>query len=452
VSEDILRRVPPQNLEAEQSVLGAILIAARVADDILLAQAQTLAEIAAVLRVEDFYRESHRAIFEVIVDLVARKIPADAITLTDGLRARGALETVGGPGYIAELAASVPTAANVTYYARIVREKSVSRSLASTATEIAANAYDAGAVQDVREVLADAERRIAGVSRAGLGDPEPSFSTAIRDVLAAVEEGKLVGIPTGFLSLDRALTAGGLSRGSLNVLAGTTSVGKTGLAGNIATRIPRNGTLFITTEMTRAEMIQRLIADAGLVDWSRIARRRPALITEAEAEQIAAAVEHLLTLQIEVLHRRALTPADVRREARLTAARFENKLDLIIVDYLQLMNPSEPQKRRDLEIASITKELKNLAAEFNVPVLLLSQLNREAVKTESGEPELWHLRDSGAIEQDADVVIFLWEPRGVRRAESGLEIAWKVAKQRNGVKCHLPAIRLQAEFTRFVEI
>jgi replicative DNA helicase len=176
----------------------------------------------------------------------------------------------------------------------------------------------------------------------------------------------------------------------------------------------------------------------------------PPLPDKEEADRIAAAAERLSELPIEILYRRDLTPADVRREGHLALSQFDGKLDLIIVDYLQLMDPGERQKRRDLEIASITKELKSIAGEVDVPILLLSQLNREAVKTESGEPELWHLRDSGAIEQDADVVIFLWEAR-VRKQNwnDEIEINWKIAKQRNGPKVKLPAIRFEPEYTRF---
>src|SRR5262249_32259981 len=139
--------------------------------------------------------------------------------------------------------------------------------------------------------------------------------------------------------------------------------------------------------------------------------RTPSLPDKEEAGRITAAAERLSAMPVQVLYRRDLTPADVRREGHLARSQFDGKLDLVVIDYLQLMDPGERQKRRDLEIASITKELKSIAGELNVPIMLLSQLNREAVKTESGEPELWHLRDSGAIEQDADVVIFLWEPR-----------------------------------------
>jgi replicative DNA helicase len=184
------------------------------------------------------------------------------------------------------------------------------------------------------------------------------------------------------------------------------------------------------------------------VDWSRIARRRPPLPNDDESQRISAAIEHLTTLQLQLLDRCRLTPADVRREARMALRQFEGKLDLLIIDYLGLMMPDAPQKRRDLEIASITRALKTIASELNVPILLLSQINREPMKTESGEPELWHLRDSGAIEQDADLVIFLWESRKQDFSRE-LQINWKIAKQRNGPKLKLPPIQFEPEFMRF---
>lgn len=445
---DLLRRVPPQNIEAEQSVLGAVLIAPRADEDVVATQAKVLAHATALISPEDFYAERHQEIFRAMVALAEAKSPIDAITLTDALKGRNVIEAVGGPGYIAELAAVVPTAASVGFYARIVREKSVLRSLATQATEIASLAYDAGGAADVAGLLADAEARITSVARSGLGDPEPPLDQAMRDLLVSVERGELAGVPTGFASLDRALTAGGLSRGSLNIIGATTSVGKTSLATNIAIGAQRGGTLFLSCEMTREEMIRRMIGTVGLVDWSRIARRRPPLPDAEESQKIATAVEQILSTPLNVLYRRRLTPAEVRRAARLALPEFDGKLDLIVVDYLQLMDPDVPQKRRDLEIASITKALKNYAGELDVPIVLLSQINREGAKAEQGEPQLWHLRDSGAIEQDADVVIFLWESRkeGVSRS---VEINWKIAKQRNGPKLQLAPLRFRPEFTMF---
>jgi replicative DNA helicase len=227
------------------------------------------------------------------------------------------------------------------------------------------------------------------------------------------------------------------------------------LASNIAVRVRRGGTLFFSVEMDRREMIRRLIADLGKVDWASIARRRPPQPDDYESARIARGAARLLGFSIDVLHRRELTPSMVRRQARLALQQFDGKLDLIIIDYLQLMDADPDEKRRrdrrDLEIGSITKALKSIASEFDCPVLLLSQVNRDAVKTPSGEPELWNLRDSGAIEQDADVVVFIWESRGKADAnENEIEIEWKIAKQRNGPKTRLlPLLRFERDITRF---
>jgi replicative DNA helicase len=449
---DLLRRVPPQSIEAEQSVLGAVFFPVRLDNDNLVPeQAKILAEITAVLRPDDFYRERHRDVFRAMLDLAGRKHPIDAVTMTDALRARGTLEAIGGPGYLAELGVSVPTAANVGFYARRVREMSVLRALASTATEIAAMAFEAPV--DVRDFLASTEARLTAVTRLELGDPEPRLAEVVRDVLLEVTRGELAGVPTGFPDLDQFLTSGGFSRGSLNVLAATTSAGKSALASNIAVRVQRGGTLVLSSEMTRKEIVRRVLADLGLIDWALIARRRPPRPDDEELARMRTAAERLLAMPLEVHYRRRLTPADVRREGRLSLPDFDGKLDLIIVDYLQLMDSDTPQRRRDLEIASITKELKNIAGELNVPILLLSQLNREAVKTESGEPELWHLRESGAIEQDSDTVIMLWEQRDQNPHPFGdIKINWKIDKQRNGPKVRrLPALLFKREYTQFVQ-
>jgi len=442
-------------IEAEQSVLGAILLKGvsvlsdRDPQTMFAEQAQTLARAQARLRTDDFYRESHRAIYRAMLELHQRKATIDAVTLSDALKSRQQLEAVGGSAYLAELAACVPTAENIEHYARAVQEKAALRSLASIATEIASAAYDSPL--DVESFLAEAGARLTAVTRLEVGTPEPTLAEATAEVLRSVERGELAGVKTGFGALDDdgGLVAGGFSRGDLIVLAATTSAGKTSLAANIALRIRRGGTLFLSLEMNRDAIIRRCLADLGLVDWAAISCRRPAVPNAEESSKLNAAAQQLSEMPVEVLHRRALTPAGVRREALLALSRWDGKLDLIVIDYLQLMNCDQPQRRRDLEIASITKALKDIASEFNVPVLLLSQLNREAVKTESGEPELWHLRESGAIEQDADVVIFLWDARDESRAGDDLKIRWKISKQRNGPKLDLGHVLFEAQYTRF---
>jgi replicative DNA helicase len=248
-----------------------------------------------------------------MLDLAQCKQPVDAITLTDGLRARNKLEAIGGPAYLVELAQCVPTAASIAHYARIVREKAVLRTLAVEASEIASMAYDGPA--DVRGLIAEAEARITGITRQSIGDTETPLHIAIEGVIESLDRSELAGVPTGFPTLDAALAGGGFGRGALNVLAATTSIGKTSLASNIAVRHQRGGTLFLSVEMSREEIIRRMIADLGLVDWARIARRRPSVPDQSERERIGETAQRLASMPIEVLHRRGLTPAGVRRES-----------------------------------------------------------------------------------------------------------------------------------------
>jgi replicative DNA helicase len=336
-TDNILRRVPPHNFEAEQSVLGGILVAPRDGNDVVDVQRQVLAEVTAITDADDLYRESHRDIFRVMLDLAQRKQPIDAVTLGDGLHVRGKLATIGGPAYIAELAACVPTAASVAHYARIVREKAVLR-----ATEIASAAYDTQL--NVRDFVVEAKARLSNIARQPMGESEIPLCDAIRSVVESTERGELAGIPSGFAGLDKHLAGGGFSRSTLNIIGATTSVGKTALITNIAVKVSRGGVLFLSIEMKREEIIRRMLADLGLVDFADISGRRPAKPDQRERERIALAASRLNEMSIEILHRRSLTPGDVRREARLALSKFDGKLGLIIIDYLQLMNPDEPQK------------------------------------------------------------------------------------------------------------
>jgi replicative DNA helicase len=453
--EDILRRVPPQDLGAEQAVLGAILfkgISTRSDGEpgsLFAEQSRVLAAATSIIGPADFYREAHREIFRAMLDLHDDNTTIDARTLGAVLRDRKKLEAIGGEAYVVEVLGNTPSAENIAHYARIVREKSALRDLAAAATAIAADAYDTP--PEVAEFLAQAEARLMSATRADLGVPAIPFATAVEEVIAAACRGELAGVKTGFPVLDQNLTAGGFARGDLIVLAATTSAGKTSLAANVALRETRGGVLFISLEMSRDQMIRRFLADLGLIDWAAISQRRPALPTREERARMNAAAENLAAIPIDVIRPRRLTPAGVRREARIVLPKFDGKLDLIVVDYLQIMGADESHKRRDLEIGSITRELKQIAVELDAPVLLLSQLNREGAKRPGDDdadagPELWHLRDSGSIEQDGDVVIFLW----TKATRFDRKYFWKIAKQRNGKKVDLGSIEFEAEYTRFL--
>lgn len=450
-ADDILRLTPPQDLAAEQSVLGAVLL-----DNKVVSSARV------IVNPDDFYRESHREIFRIMLDLDQRKRSIDAITLTDGLRSRGKLEAIGGPGYIAELAQCVPTAANVAHYARIVREKAVLRAVASAATEIASAAYDTQL--DLRGFLAEAGAKLIAVTRVDIGDSPMPLSELIDQVVTDIKSGELEGLESGIATLDRFLTGGGLMRSDLITCAAATSVGKTAVACNIITRRKRKGALLFSAEMSREQLIRRMIAEQSQIDLGEISRRRPANPNDWEWTKIRAAAENLKDYPLEVVRYSRPTPGDVWREAWLALQKFDGNLDLIVVDYAQLMHPDRAdrrERRHDLEIGAVTGELKSLAIELKVPVVLLSQLNREAVKgtnkpagTETFEPQLYHLRESGSLEQDSDVVIMLWEPTEAEcklpRHQDEYEVHWKIAKQRNGVRKLLDPLVFIPAYTRLV--
>jgi replicative DNA helicase len=450
-TDDILRLVPPQDVAAEQSVLGAILL-----------ENKAINPARAIIDPDDFYRESHREIFRTMVDLDQRKRSIDAITLTDGLRVRAKLEAIGGPGYILELAQCVPTAANVAHYARIVREKAVLRAVASVATEIASAAYDTQL--DLRGFLAEAGAKLIAVTRLDIGDAPIPLYEVIDNVVADIKNGELAGLPSGIATLDKELTGGGFMPSDLITCAGATSVGKTAIGCNIVTRYKRKGVLLFSAEMSREHLVRRMIAEQAEIDLGALSRRRPANPNDWEWANIRAAAEKLKDYPLEVVRYSRPTPVDVWREAWLCLQKFDGALDLIVVDYAQLMRPERAdrrERRHDLEIGAVTGELKSLAIELKVPVVLLSQLNREAVKannkpagTETYEPQLYHLRESGSLEQDSDVVIMAWEPTEaecqLRCNQGEYEVHWKIAKQRNGARTPLRPMTFIPKYTKFI--
>jgi replicative DNA helicase len=424
--DDVLRRVPPQNIEAEQSVLGAILL-----------ENEAINHALEILSHEDFYRESHREIFRAMVELSDRSQPVDAITLTESLRSKGALEQIGGPGYIAELADAVPTAANVAHYARIVREKAVLRSLATIATDIAASAYESNA--DVDEFLDTAEHRIFEISERRI---KPAFHTmpeltrASLQILERLYENRelVTGVPTGFKDLD-VLTAG-LQPSDLIILAARPSMGKTALALNIAAYAameaePKRGVAFFSLEMSKEQLVLRLLCSEARVDS---AKARAGYLSERDFPKLAQAAARLSEAPIFIDDSSDTTPITLKAKCRRLARERGNNLGLVIVDYLQLMRSSRPGESREKEIAEISRSLKGLAKELKVPVIGLSQLNRQVETRPDRRPLLADLRESGAIEQDADVIAFIYREemyKGKDSKEPGVaEVI--VAKQRNG--------------------
>ena len=439
--QDILTRVPPQNLDAEQSVLGAVLLDNEAVNMVL-----------EILGPDEFYRESHREIFRAMIELSDRGQPVDAITLTDALNNRGVLERIGGAGYIAELVNRVPTAANVAHYARIVREKAVLRSLASTATEIAGGAFD-GPV-DVDQYLDEAEHRIFEIAERRIS---PSFHN-IRDVTKASigllerlhDRRELVtGVPTGFTELNR-ITAG-FQPADLIVIAARPSMGKTALALNIAASAalradPPVGVAFFSLEMSKEQLALRMLCSEARVDS---ARARNGYFNQEEFMRLITAADELSAAKIFIDDSSDISPIVLKAKCRRLARDRSSSLGLIMVDYMQLMRSARPGESREKEIAEISRSLKALAKELNVAVVALSQLNRQVETRPDRRPLLADLRESGAIEQDADVIAFIYRDEMYHRdsKEPGVaEII--VAKQRNG-PTDTAKLTYLSQFTRF---
>jgi replicative DNA helicase len=440
-ADDILKRVPPQNIEAEQSVLGAILL-----DNDAINQAIE------ILTADDFYRESHREIFRAMVALSERNQPVDAITLTDALRTAGVLEAVGGTGYIAEVAACVPTAANAGHYARIVREKALLRSLASISTEIASGAYDSP--PNVDEYLDESEHKIFEISERRIRQSFHSMPELTRESIKLLErlyERKelVTGVPTGFLDLDR-LTAG-LQPSDLIVIAARPSMGKTALALNIAAHAatecdPRLGVAIFSLEMSKEQLVLRMLCAEGRVDSSRA---RAGYLGERDFPKLAQAAARLSEAHIFIDDSSDTSPIVLKAKCRRLMRERNSNLGLIVVDYLQLMRSARPGESREKEIAEISRSLKALAKELKVPVVALSQLNRQVETRPDRRPLLADLRESGAIEQDADLIAFIYRDEMYHRDSKEPGVAEIIiAKQRNG-PTGTAKLTYLTQFTRF---
>jgi replicative DNA helicase len=415
-------RVPPQSVDAEESVLGAILLDNSAID-----------RVTGVLQPDDFYRESHRKIYRAMQALADRSEPADLVTLGEVLRGRGELTDVGGAAYLAELAERVPTAANVAYYAKLVRDKAVLRNLITTATSIAERGY---AGQEVKELLDRAEQEIFALSDR---EVRPAFVrldgllNSTFDTIERLFENKqaVTGVTTGFADLDR-LTAG-LQPSDLVIVAGRPSMGKTALCMNIAENAALKadaGVAIFSLEMSKEQLAMRMLCSQAHVDLKRV---RTGHLNDAEFGELAKAAANLSEAKIFIDDTPALTVLELRAKARRLSRDPTANLKLVIVDYLQLMRSSEGKDSREQEISEISRSLKALAKELHLPVLALSQLNRQVENRHPPKPRLADLRESGAIEQDADVIAFIYREEVYDEDTPRKGIAEIiVAKQRNG--------------------
>jgi replicative DNA helicase len=417
-------RVPPHSLEAEQSVLGGLMLDNRTWD-----------AIADRLLAEDFYRRDHQLIFAAIAELAAKGEPSDAVTLSESLERKGLSGETGGLIYLAGLVRETPSAANIRAYADIVRERSVLRKLISVGGQIASSAYDPEG-RDASEIVDDAERLVFEIAEAG--KKGGSGFVPLRNELGSLidrldmlaqNKGQLTGVSTGFAKLDE-MTAG-LQKGDLIVIAGRPSMGKTTFALNIAENAafgPRKASVGIfSMEMSREQLAFRMISSLGRVDQSKL---RIGQIDE-DWPRVNSAIEQMKTASIYIDDQGALTPTDVRARAR--RLKREHGLDLIVLDYLQLMQVAGNTENRATEISEISRSLKALAKELAVPVIALSQLNRSVEQRTDKRPVMSDLRESGAIEQDADVIMMIYREEVYDKNTTRKGIAdIIITKQRNG--------------------
>jgi replicative DNA helicase len=417
----LAQRLPPQNLEAETSVLGGVLL-----------ENEALNKVIEVLQEGDFYREAHRRIFSAIVHLYEHSEPVDLITLSEVLKTRSALDDIGGIEYLNSLVNSVPTAANISYYAKIIKEKAILRKLINRATEIVSQSYSNSG--DVDDFIDQAERTIFEISEDRI---RPSFypikdliKSSFKTIERLYEKRQLItGVPTGFQKLDE-LTSG-LQPADLIIIAGRPSMGKTSFALNIAQHASIQASVpaaIFSLEMSKEQLAIRMLCSEARVDAHRL---RGGFLSESDWPKLTRAAGSLSEAPIFIDDTPGLSALEMRAKSR--RLKIEHNLGLVIVDYLQLMRGRSSSETREQEISDISRSLKALAKELSVPVIALSQLNRRVEERGDKRPQLSDLRESGAIEQDADVILFLYRDEVYSKSEENKGKAEViVGKQRNG--------------------
>lgn len=436
---DIIQRIPPNSMEAEQSVLGAMLL-----------DKEAISVAAEILKDGDFYREVHNEIFMAIVDIYNAGEPVDLITLTDRLKSRKTIEAVGGITYLTKLMNIVPTAHNIEYYARIVLEKSTLRKLIKSSNEIISKCFDSGS--DTAAIVDEAEKGIFNISLSRSTQGFIPIKKILTSNFDKIEElylnkGRITGIPTGFSDLDSKLS--GLQNSDLILIASRPSMGKSSLMMNIvqnASVKEKYTTAIFSLEMSKEQLSQRLLCSEALIDAHRL---RTGDITEDEWIKLARAMGSLSDKPIFIDDTPAISVTEMRAKCR--RLKIERGLGLVLVDYLQLMQSTGKYDSRQQEISNISRSLKALAKELEVPVVALSQLSRAPEMRADHRPVLSDLRESGAIEQDADVVMFLYRDEYYNPDTDKKNIGEIIiAKQRNGPTGVIELVWL-GQFTKFAD-
>ncbi len=437
---DDVDKIPPHNLDAEKSTLGSMLL-----------DRDAIAKVVEILKPGDFYKQAHAMILEVIHHLFEKGEPVDLVTVTEILRERGQLETIGGASYLTTLVNSVPTAANVEHYAKIVEEKAILRALLKSANQISQLGYQEEEELDI--ILDKAEQLIFNISQKRAAQGFDKIKDILMDTFDNIEnmynqQSEVTGVPTGFKDIDKMTS--GFQEADLIIIAARPSMGKTALALNMSQHIAVEEDLSVgifSLEMSKAQLVQRMLCSEAQVNSHKL---RTGKLNENDWRRISQAAGRLGEARIFIDDTPGITAMEMRAKARRIQA--EHGLDIILIDYLQLMQGSSNTESRQQEVSKISRSLKGLARELNVPVVSLSQLSRAVEQRNDKRPQLSDLRSSGSIEQDADVVAFIYrdeyynpdtEKKGITEVIIG--------KQRNG-PVGATELAFQKEYTKFVDL
>lgn len=431
-------RIPPHSTDAEQSVLGAMIL-----------DKESINKAIEIVRAEDFYKEANAEIFEAMIELYNRNEPVDLVTLSEELKRRGTLEDIGGLTYLADLSSGVATTTNIEYYCNIVEEKSILRKLIKSSDEIMAKAYEDS--EDVNIIMEKAEKNIFDITQGAEREGFHPIDEVLLESFAKIEEmaaneGELTGLATGFIDLDNNLS--GLQASDLILLAARPSMGKTALGLNIAANAALESEASVgifSLEMSKEQLVQRLISSTAHVDLQKIISGR---LDEDEWLQVINSMGPLSQSNIFIDDTAGISLMEMTAKAR--RLKLEKGLDLIIIDYLQLMEMEGFSENRQQEISAISRGLKALAREIGCPIIALSQLSRAPELRSDHRPILSDLRESGAIEQDADVVLFLYRDEYYHEDSEKQNIGEVIiSKHRNGPTGTIELV-WKKEFTKFL--
>jgi len=435
--QETIERVPPHNIDAEAALLGSMLI-----DHSVIPQAIEM------LDEGSFYKDSHRNIYAALIRLFDENKGVDLVTIIEELKKTGSLDSVGGPSYLTSLASGVPTSANFIHYANIVKQKRMLRNLINAATQIVTSAYDPG--QDIDSVVDKAEQLIFDVSQKKVSNRFSSLREVIKSSIETIDnlyqrKENITGLATGFRDLD--IKTAGLQPSDLIIVAGRPSMGKSALASCIVEHvgvIEKKAVAFFSLEMSKEQLVQRMLCSHARVDAQKV---RTGFLSQADWPRLVSAAGKLSEAPIYIDDTPGITVLELRAKARRLKSQFDIKM--IVLDYLQLMQGPSRSENRQQEISEISRSLKALARELNVPLIAISQLSRAVEQRADHKPQLSDLRESGAIEQDADVVMLIVREEIYNPTEENKGVAdLIVAKQRNGPIGSMKLAFL-GEYTRF---